>query len=212
MTNKSPRICLFMWYDANMEKYGDVNHIINKMYCVKHGYDLIKSNKRTYTTRTPHWERLPFILEHIDKYDYVMWIDADAYFYIDSPPITNLINEYPNKMFFVSHDIDTPPYDKNVAVNSGLFIAKNTPEMKKILNEWAYNQELYKNRYGFLVNGKTGLFQDQGVLRLMLDKNLYNLHDNSVIIDYGILQFFPNVNTHIFPNIPTTCTPTVYVK
>lgn len=204
------KICLFMWYDSRMEKYGDVNYDLNKKYCDKHGYDLIRSNKRNYTDRTPHWERLPLILANIDKYDYIMWIDADAYFYVDSPPITNIIKEYPNKEFIVSLDVDTPKYDKRVAVNSGFFIAKNTPEIKKIFHEWAYCKKLYSTRYGFSVGKDTGLFQDQGVLRLMLDKNLFGLRDKSIILDYGVLQFFPGINTNVFPGVPVVCAPTCY--
>jgi hypothetical protein len=206
----NPKICLFMWYDSRMEKYGDVTYELNKRYCNKYGYTLIRSNKRNYLDRTPHWERLPLILANINNYDYIMWIDADAYFHVDSPPITNVIKEYPTKEFFVSKDVDTPKYDRNVAVNSGFFIAKNTPSIKFMFYEWAYYRKLYDARYGFSVGNNTGLFQDQGVLRLMLDKNLYNLRDKSIILDYGILQFFPEVNTKVFPGIPTVCAPTCF--
>lgn len=194
------KICCFMWYDAKMEKYGDLNYIINEQYCSKYGYDIIKSSERVYKNRLPHWERLPLILKHMDKYDYIMWIDADAHFYIDSPPITNVINAHPDKTFILSADVDEPPYSHKCAVNSGFFIAKCSPLSKKIFTDWAYSDELYKNRYGFKVCGQTGVFQDQGVLRLMLDKNINGMMDNSVIIDYGTLQFFPGIIPQQFPN------------
>lgn len=198
--NNKLKICCFMWYDINMESYGNVNFEINKKYCEKYGYDIIKSNERTYKTRTPHWERLPFILKHMDNYDYIVWIDADAHLYLDSAPLTNVIDVYRDKLFILSADIDEPVYDHRWAVNSGFFIMKTTPQSKKIITEWATNEELYKQRYGFSVCGKTGTYQDQGVLRLMLDKNLYGMADNSIIIPYGTLQFFPGVNPCQFPN------------
>lgn len=196
----SPKICCFMWYDGRMEKYGDLNYLINKTYCDRYGYDIIKSNERVYKNRLPHWERLPLILKHMDKYDYIIWIDADAHFYVDSPPITNVIEAHSDKTFMLSADIDEPQYSPKCVVNSGFFIIKCSQLSKKVLNEWAYSEDLYKQRYGYNVCGQTGLFQDQGVLRLMLDKNIFGLMDNSVIIEYGTLQFFPGVIPSQFPN------------
>ncbi len=204
------QICVLMWYDSTMEKYGDVNYEINKRYCDRYGYDIIKSNVRHYTDRTPHWERLPFILSMFDKYDYIIWIDADAHFYIDSPPITKAIDEYPEKTFIVSMDVDDPQYDRNVAVNSGFFITKTTADMKMIFTEWMENKTLYDERYGFTVGNDRGLFQDQGILRLMLDKNLFGMRNKTQIVEYGILQFFPGVEKKIFPNAPIVCEPIMF--
>jgi hypothetical protein len=193
-----------------MEAYGDVNYNINKIYCDKHGYDIIKTNKKKFLDRTPHWERLPFILRHLEQYDYVVWLDADAHFYVDSPPLTNIINEYPDKLFILSGDIDTPPYDNYAAINSGFFIAKSIVETRQIFYEWAYSEKLYNNRYGFIVGKDKGLYQDQGVLRLMVDQNLFGMKDKSVVIEYGILQIFPGVNRNIFPNTKLVYEPTQF--
>ena len=83
----SNNIAVLMWYDDHVKNYGDNCYKINKVYCQKHGYDLIKSSDRFYKDRNPHWERFPLILDHINSYDYVVWIDADAFFYNISPPI-----------------------------------------------------------------------------------------------------------------------------
>ena len=204
------RICCFMWYDSKMEAYGDVNFKISKMYCDKYGYDIKKTSQRKFLDRTPHWERLPFILRFLEDYDYVVWLDADAHFNVDSPPLTNLIEAYPDKLFILSGDIDDPPYDRHAVINSGFFIAKNTLATKHIFYEWAYSEKLYNTRYGFVVGKDKGLFQDQGVLRLMVDKNLFGMKEHSVVIDYGILQFFPGVNPVVFPNAKLVCEPTLF--
>ena len=93
------KIAVLMWYDGEFESYGDNCYKINKVYCDKYGYDLIKSSERVYDSvslpfRKAHWERYPLILKHIKNYDYVVWIDADAFFYNISPPIIDLINKY----------------------------------------------------------------------------------------------------------------------
>lgn len=56
-------------------------------------------------------------------------------------------------------DVDTPTYNKNIAVNSGFFILKTEPNMKHIIREWAFNNDLYNSRYGFSVGKDVGLFQ-----------------------------------------------------
>jgi hypothetical protein len=222
------KIGCLMWYDSSMDEYGNINYQISKKYCDKYGYDLIKSSEKNYTDRTSHWERLPLILKNIDNYDYLIWIDADAHFYIDSPPITNLIEAHPDKLFIFSQDIDllpnnvdinnidntkffvANPYSEHSVVNSGVFIVKNSLKSKQILNEWGTSIDLFNKRYGFKHLRNRILYNDQGVLRLMLDKNIMNIRDESVTIDYGILQFFPNVDSNTFPRAIKECNSTEY--
>lgn len=193
METKKLKICCFMWYDDKIKNYGDINFQITKMYCDKYGYDIIKSNERRYSSRPPHWERLPLMLQNIDKYDYMIWLDADAFFYINSPPITNVINAHPDKLLFLSGDVDEPHsgHGASSIINSGFFIVKCNDESKKILTEWAYSDDLYKNRYSHLLNGVHYLYNDQGVIRLMYDKNIMCVKQKSIRLEYGILQIFP---------------------
>ena len=176
------KICVFMWYDDKIKEYADINYQINKIYCEKYGYTLIKSDKRLYPERKPHWERFPLLLEYFDKYDYLIWIDADAHFFIDSPPITNVINEYPDKVIIISEDqrCENP----KIQVNTGVFIVKNCHEGKEILNMWAYDEKLYNK-----MNNLNG-WNDQAILREMYKINLLNIYEKSLIIKYGVLQYF----------------------
>jgi hypothetical protein len=187
-----------MWYDSTISNYADINYKINKIYCDKYGYDLIRSNEINYKERSRHWERLPLILKYIKNYDYIIWIDADAHFYIDSPPITNIINKFDNKLFIFSKDINSSIYNSDVDynINSGFFIVKNNPISINILNEWAYSSYLYENRYPKHLDKK---YNDQGALQLMYDENILNIKDVSVVIPYGILQHFnSSENINIF--------------
>lgn len=171
------KLCILMWYTDDIKKYANINYKINKLYCKKYDYDIIKSHERTYKNRKPHWERLPLLLKYIDKYDYIIWIDADAFFYKNAPPITNVIDNYPDKTFIFSGD--SPKNDK---INSGFFITKNNKLGKDILKLWAYSDDLYKKRIK--------PFQDQGVIRLIYKKNILNIKEHSKFITYGILQHY----------------------
>ena len=130
--------------------------------------------------------------------DYIIWIDADAHFYIDSPPIANVINEFDNKLFIFSKDINSSLYNSDVDynINSGFFIVKNNPISINILNEWTYSSYLYENRYPKHLDKK---YNDQGALQLMYDKNILNIKELSIVIPYGILQHFNSIEyTFIF--------------
>jgi hypothetical protein len=184
------KIGIFMWYNEQIIQYAENNYKINKIYCEKYGYNLIKSNLRLCNERKPHWERIPLLLKYFNDFDYLIWIDADAHFYIDSPPITNVINTYPDKLFIFSGDTDTYHTNNNWVINSGFFIVKKCDKSKDILNIWLNNNELYKSQELSKPIFGSNNWNDQAVLRLMYSKNIENITDNSIIITYGILQHF----------------------
>ena len=90
------KIGIFMWFNNNYKEFGDINYKINKIYSDKHNYEIIKDEKIRNIEYNDilFFQRYALLLEYSKyEYDYLVWIDADAYFYIDSPPIENIINE-----------------------------------------------------------------------------------------------------------------------
>jgi hypothetical protein len=171
------KFCILMWYDKDISCYGDLNYKINKAYCDKYNIELICCNKRRHVLRHPAWERIPLILEYINKYDYVMWIDADAHFYIDSKNIVDFINENSTHNIIFSQDMNL------ISINTGCFIVKNTKYSIDFLTKWCYDNNLYiNNRYPY--------WWDQGVILDMYEDNILDIQNNSIIINYGILQHF----------------------
>jgi|TARA_B100000900_G_scaffold213749_1_gene181064 hypothetical protein len=185
------KIAVLMWYDDKFKSYGDNCYKINKVYCDKYGYDLIKTSKKSYNTRSGHWERYPLILKHIEKYDYVVWIDADAFFYNVSPPITNLINKYKKEIIFSEDDNKLNP----PAINTGVAIFKNTKRVINVLKKWAYSNELKDKYCGFVITDgylcpKTNWIEDQALVRGYYQDNVDNIRSISEILPYRILQHY----------------------
>ena len=145
------KIGVLMFYDDNIKLYGDINYIINQKYCEKYNLELILSNKKKYSNRHSAWERLPFILENISNFDYLIWIDADAFFYNDANNIVDIINNNLNVNFIFSNDIG------NQNINTGFFIVKNSKYSIDFLTIWAFDENLYKSN-------PTPGWWDQGVL------------------------------------------------
>ena len=183
------KIGVLMFYDNAIKEYGDINYKINKLYCEKYNLDLILSNKKVYKNRHSVWERLPLILEHIKNYDYLIWIDADAFFYIESNNITDVIKNNLDKNFIFSKDIG------NNNINTGFFIVKNSKYSIDFINKWAYDEELYQNN-------AYPAWWDQGVLICMYDKNILDIQNNQISYEYGILQHFKHSELSTLRNKP----------
>ena len=179
------KFCILMWYDENIASYGDINYEINKKYCDKNNIELIRCNERRYSNRHPAWERIPLILKYINDYDYVIWIDADAFFYNDANNIVDIINDNINYNFIFSND-----YGNN-NINTGVYIVKNSQYSIDFLTRWLYDEDLYKNN-------KHPYWWDQGVLIEIFNQNILDIKNNCIIVDYGVLQHFFEGET--FPN------------
>ena len=170
------KFCILMWYDETIASYGNINYEINKKYCDKNNIELIRCNERRYSNRHSAWERIPLILKYINEYDYVMWIDADAHFYIDSKNIMDLINTNTSSNFIFSKDISE-------AINTGCFIVKNIQYSIDFLTKWGYDEILYNNN-------SYPCWWDNGVILDMWQQNILDIKNNCIIIDYGVLQHF----------------------
>ena len=185
------KICVLMWYDDTIKFYAQNFYKINKLYCRKNNYDIIKSSQRVYRgrhyqtipERQPHWERFPLIIREIKKYDWVVWIDADAYFYVDAPPLEDIIEKY-DKEILLSEDKERVAYP---IINTGVMLLKNTKKVIDVVNTWAYSEKL-KHKYTIL--DKQNWIEDQAMVRGCYKDNVDNLKEISVIIPYLELQHF----------------------
>jgi len=183
------RVAVIMFYDDAIKSYGDINAKINKRYCKKHNIEFIVSNTRYYDNRHPAWERLPLILRYIEDYDYLVWIDADAFFYIDGESIVKVIEEHPDKNFIFSKD------SIHNNINTGILIVKNSKYCIDFIKLWAFNEELYRiNPHPY--------WWDQGVLIYMYQQNIYDIQNNQFSYEYGELQHFYEEELKTLPKKP----------
>ena len=184
-TSKKLKVCVLMFYDDAIKEYSELNYKLNKLYCDKHNIDLILSQEKTYKDKHPSWEKLPLILKHIKNYDYIMWVDADAFFYNDAGNISDIINKHLDKNFIFSYDTNQLTENDKIVkfINCGVFIVKNSQYSIDFLNKWAYDEELFKNN-------SHPEWWEQGVLIDIQKQNILNIKENQFIYDYSILQHF----------------------
>lgn len=177
------KVCLLMFYDKNIKEYADNNYKINELYCKKYNIDIKKSDIVYYKKRTLHWEKLPLILKNIDNYDYIIYIDSDAFFYKDSPNIKDLIKSYSEEIFIFSMDLKNKVND-NIAINTGFFIIKNCIYSKKFLNKWAFDDEVYN------IATKKKWWNDQNGLLYLYNNNFKNIKRRSKLLEFNVMQNF----------------------
>lgn len=175
-----------MWYNNKIAYFSDNFYEINKKYCDKFGYDIIRDNTVRLKDYPPHWERYAMLHKLGMEYDYeyLMWIDSDAHFYYDSPALETFIEKHPQATFILSGDW-TDDVKKDSIINSGVFIVKNNKYSQFVLKEIYSNKELQEKR------DKTRI--DQGLLRYMHRNNVYGFKSNSVIIPYLVMQHFTDI-------------------
>lgn len=162
------RIGVCTWYNDGIKEYADIARDINQKYCDLHGYDFIVDNVRRLPDRNYAWECIPAVLNvlNTNKYDYVVWIDADAFFRLENENanlLDEIINKNKDKDFILSNDV--PGYD---VINLGAFIVKNnnytkdilqtminsTDEKCKLYNKWPAEQVCMIHMYNTEIKNK----------------------------------------------------------
>ena len=155
--------------------------LINKSYCKINKYDFFVYNDDPDSLKNKHpaWYKLYYVNKVLQeyKYEYVFWIDADAFFCNNNLRIENYIND--TKDFIVARDsgYSLEEYKNNkYKINSGVFIFKNTDWSKKFINNLLFASKFYK------WNKKNNW--EQEAIRECIIENVNNINEHiEILID-----------------------------
>lgn len=127
------KICVCTGADERQKNLLDITLPILQDYCNKHNYDLFHftenvDNSKQFNNKS-YFARYPFILQHIDNYDWCFWIDADC-----------LVMNFYKKLEDYIDNTKSIILDKSLLVNypsccSGHGFWRNNDTSKKVLNE-----------------------------------------------------------------------------
>lgn len=134
------KICVISAATENLKYQYEYTNKNKETYCKSHGYDykfeLIKE-----TEKKAYHYRKDMILRYLDKYDYVVWMDVDAWFNNKTISFENIIHEIgENYDLIVSYDhpnVNSPKDWHDKYINSGVLIFKNTENSRKMIKLWA---------------------------------------------------------------------------
>lgn len=140
-----------------------VNH---KAYCQRHGYTYICCSWPT-GAENPYMNKIRYIKSYISKFDYVFWIDDDAFFIDREQRLESIL---PSSESFMS--VCKSPSRKvlKTCLSSGQFMLRSSPTSLAFLEsventDLAMVKRWWKPEHGFFTNGD----QDAMVYHLNTD-------------------------------------------
>lgn len=175
---RSSKIGIVMAYDENYKDIGDVSSEIMFKYANKYNYDFLLEKDKP-KDRHPCWYKFYLIKKHLKNYDWLFWIDSDAWINNFKYDIKNWIND----------DKYLKIFKEDGGVNTGIFWIKNTEKSFQLIDEI-----LKCEKYHW---GKEGAHEQQALVDI-LKSNLYfndgiellNYKENNVIFPEQN-RFFP---------------------
>ncbi len=163
------KIAIITLYTKELNDFGRYTSINLRNYSNIYGYDFIEYNHTLDINRHPSWSKVKAMNINIDRYDWLVWIDADAV-------ITN-------KCINIESIID-PNYDIIIAredccarsINTGVFILRNSEWTKNYLQLW-YNQEQFSNTWPW----------DQAAFVHLYDNNI-DVRNHTKVVRQNVLN------------------------
>ena len=176
---KSQRICICTSFTENIASYAKLSVEINNKYAKRHGYDFVVKNE-VMTDRAPQWCKIKVIndLLALNKYDYIFWIDADAFFNDQSIKLETLINDnFDNKynMLICNDDLNSGAKNR---VNSGTFLI-NTSQWCKDLFKLIWE---YKGKYLY------DYFHEQTIIEQVIESNMLGAKDKIKVMGGNVFN------------------------
>jgi hypothetical protein len=98
------------------------------IFADRHGYDLDLRRELPAPERPPPWSKIPLILGLFERYDLVLWLDADSAI-VD--PTADIASELGPRhlMGLVAHE-----YDGQVVPNSGVWVLRRHRSVRRLLD------------------------------------------------------------------------------
>lgn len=139
--NKSSRVAVFMVATPEIESYSRYTISQNGEWCKLHGYDFYVYDESCVPELPINFSKIRYAIDLIKtkKYDYIMYIDADAIVHNMGYDVRNLAAKYlrgPKSLMFGEDCYSKSVCSKPGRINSGVFIAKSNMTAIRILNTW----------------------------------------------------------------------------
>jgi len=135
-TKPTTKLVQYHWGDQNRSY--QITRKINETYCHRHGYEYVVKTFIPRDDRSLHWSKIPAMREELHDCDFLLYVDADAFFYSHELAIEEeLIPLLGDRQIMMSancvhengrHQPDQP--------NTGVVLVRNTEKSAEILRMW----------------------------------------------------------------------------
>jgi hypothetical protein len=100
-----------------------------ELWAARHGYDVVVENELRAPDRPPSWSKVLLVRQLLDRYDDVVWLDADAVIVDDGGDPADLLDRR-RWIGLVTHR-----YDGLVLPNLGVFVMRRSRAARRLLDE-----------------------------------------------------------------------------
>lgn len=118
------RITVVTAYDSTYAAIGALSRVNKKAYCGKHGYRFVCRTSGFDESRPPSWSKVRFVLDELDKAEWVFWTDADSIVMNSAVPVTRFIQDAADVVL---------SFDPRQGMNTGCFFARRSPWTRAFL-------------------------------------------------------------------------------
>ena len=135
------KVVQYHWGEQN-HSY-EINRQINEAYCRRHGYEFVLKTFPPRDDREWCWSKIPAMREELHDCDFLLYLDADAFFYSQELTIEEeLIPLLENKQIMMSanHMSEGIRHQPNQP-NTGVILVRNTDKAAEILRRWDESSE-----------------------------------------------------------------------
>jgi len=136
--------------------YAKYTSDINNNYAIHHGYSFSCYGHPLdvdMSDRHPAWARVYYAGQNMHMYDYMLYIDGDAFVYNQEIKVEDLVNKYfsdDQTIFLFARDqkLMNAVFHCN-RPNAGVFLIKCCDAAKSLINDWwkVPNDEYYSDKY-----------------------------------------------------------------
>lgn len=130
-----PRVCVVSYENRTSLPYLDKFKQINMDYCDKHGYDYrFINDPNLVDIMSPYWIKVKLVIDILPYYDYVAWLDSDAFVCDTNIRIENVFNlgATTNEWMVITSDHNV----RKSEFNAGVWIVKNCPKAHRFFQDW----------------------------------------------------------------------------
>ncbi len=119
----------------------DITRPTFERYAIRHGYDLVvRTDVSALRGRPASWGKVPLVLELLDRYDVVVWVDVDAVIVDQATDIAAGPSTRPVQLVF--HEIDGV-----VVPNAGVLVLRRGPAAIRLLEQIWHRTEFIDHRW-----------------------------------------------------------------
>ncbi|MCL2623688.1 MAG: putative nucleotide-diphospho-sugar transferase [Planctomycetaceae bacterium] len=142
-SSMKPMIKVVQYHWGEQNRSYQITRLINEMYCRRHGYEYVLKTFIPREDRSLHWTKIPAMREELHDCDFLLFLDADAFFYSQELTIEEeLIPAFEEKLIMMSADCinESGRYQPHKP-NSGAVLVRNTEKSAEILRVWDESSE-----------------------------------------------------------------------